>query len=162
MYVNIRAQVVMSTVEAENCCGGIWGLMWLSAALPFVCFNEGLWWVSSREPHKPHPEAQCFASGEWSGPVFLAFSSYDKYNIFPELKLCDELASFGFSWTDNLLSSVFLCVLSGCQFDFSFAFWKFTHVEELFLTHDDGFKMVSESKWGFPFFFFSLSLFCWI
>lgn len=62
--------------------------------------------------------SQCFATGEWSGPVFLAFSSYDKYDIFPELMLCDGLASFGFSWTDNLLSSVLLCVLSGCQLDF--------------------------------------------
>lgn len=24
---------------------------------PFVCIHEGLWWVSSREPYKPHPEA---------------------------------------------------------------------------------------------------------
>lgn len=24
---------------------------------PFVCIHERLWWSSSREPHKPHPEA---------------------------------------------------------------------------------------------------------
>lgn len=49
----------MSTAEAKNCCGGIWGLTWLCrrAGLPFCGISVAVWWAANRESYKLHPEA---------------------------------------------------------------------------------------------------------